>query len=282
MIKMYDPQIVRAFFDSYGTREWERLERTLQGRIKYAIHRHFLDQYVPDGVRVLDAGCGPGRFAQDLALRGAHLTLVDISQIQLDLARQKLQTAGLLEWVHASHCIDIIDMHELCDASFDVVVCYGAALSYAYDRYEAALQEFVRVLRPGGRLLISVCSLYGILHLLGPYDDTTFLESPDLHIDWDALLSGEGIVYSRLGSPEFHQPMALFSSAGLQRALKQVGLQVVDMAAVNPVVCERTQIPRITGSTKASAKLTALEVVLCNKPGLVDTGEHLLMVADRP
>ena len=39
---LYDPLSVKSFFDHYGTREWERLERTLQGRIRYAIHRHFL------------------------------------------------------------------------------------------------------------------------------------------------------------------------------------------------------------------------------------------------
>ncbi len=278
---LYDPQGVRAFFDNYGTREWERLERTLQGRIKYAIHRRFLDDYIPEGVRVLDAGCGPGRFAMDLARRSACLTLVDLSQTQLDQARQHLLAAGLLERVQAIHCLDMVDMHELRDASFDAVVCYGAALSYTYDRYEAALKELARVICPGGRLLISVCSLYGTLRLLGPYDEHKFLELPDTHIDWEAVLSGEGIVFSQPGSPEFKQPLVLFTSIGLQRALEQVELQVVEMAAVNPVVSEGAQIPLITASAKAAAALTALEVALCNRPGLVDTGEHLLAVAEK-
>jgi hypothetical protein len=161
------------------------------------------------------------------------------------------------------------------------VVCYGAALSYTYDRYETALKELTRVIRPGGRLLISVDSLYGTLRLLGPYDDHTFLEPPDAHIDWEAVLSGQGVVYTRPDSPEFHQPLVLFTSHGLRQALEKVQLQVVDMAAVNPVVSEGARIPHITDSAQAAAALTALEVALCNKPGLVDTGEHLLAVADK-
>ena len=279
---LYQPQAVRAYFDTYGTREWERLERTLQGRIKYTIHRHFLDEYVPDGGRVLDVGCGPGRFALDLARRGARLTLADISQTQLDLAHAQLEAAGLLEKVEAFHRMDMVDMHELGDESYADVVCYGSALSYTYDRYETALNELVRVLQPGGSLLISVGSLYGTLRLVGPYDGLAFLEHTDAHIDWQAVLSGAGAVCTRPGSDEFHQPLALFTSDGLRKALEKAGLQVVVMAAANPVVSEGAQIPGIESSAQAAAALTALELVLCTQPGLVDTGEHLLAVACKP
>jgi SAM-dependent methyltransferase len=278
----YDPQGVRTFFDNYGTREWERLERTLQGRIKYAIHRRFLDEYVPRGVRVLDVGCGPGRFAIDLAQLDACLTLADISQTQLDMARLQLENAGLLERVQAFHCLDVVDMHELSNESFEVVVCYGAVLSYTYDQYETAIKELERVLSPGGTLLISVDSLFGTLRLVGPLDGDSFLEQPDTHVGWKAVLSAAGVVFTRLGSPEFHQPLALFSSHGLRQALEQVKLQVIEIAAANPMVSEGAQIPRITASAQATAALTALELALCNWPGLVDTGEHLLSVARKP
>ena len=278
----YDPQGVQAFFDGYGTREWDRLEQSLQGRCKYAIHRRYLDQYVPDGVRVLDVGCGPGRFALDLARRGARLTLADISRTQLDQARQHLQGAGLLDRVQAFRRLDMVDMHELADESFHAVVCYGAALSYTYDCYEVALRELARVLCAGGRLLISVVSLYGTLRLIGPLDAHEFLELPDTHIEWQAVLSGAGVVYSRPGSHEFHQPLVLFTSEGLRQALEHVGLQVIEMAAAGPVVSEGAQIPQITASASAAAALTALEVALCSQPGLVDTGEHLLAVAGKP
>lgn len=279
---LYHPQSVQAYFDNYGTREWDRLEQNLQGRIKFLIHQNYLEKYVPEGLRVLDAGCGPGRFALELTRRCACLTMVDISPVQLGMARERLLEAGLLEKVEALICLDIIDLQDLEDASFDVVVCYGAVVSYIYDRYETALKELVRVLRPGGRFLISVCSLYGTLQLIDPYDEDQFLEPADSHIDWQAVLSGDGVVYSRPGSSEFRQPMVLFTSRGLQNALEKEGLRVVEMAAVNPIVSEASKIPRITANPKASAALAELELALCSQPGLVDTGEHLLAVAEKP
>jgi SAM-dependent methyltransferase len=279
---LYQPQAVKTYYDNYGTREWERLEQTLQGRIRYAIHRHFLDKYVPQGGRVLDVGCGPRRFALDLARRGACLTLVDISQKQLDMAHAHLEAAGLLDRLQACHCLDMVDMPELENESFAAVVCYGAALSYTYDRYETALQELARLLSPGGCLLISVASLFGNMRLIGPYDGLAFLEQPDVHIDWQAVLSGAGMVLTRPGSDEFHQPLALFTSYGLRQALEKVGLQVVEMAAANPVVSEGAKIPGIESSLQAGATLTELELALCSQPGLVDSGEHLLAVACKP
>ncbi len=276
---LYDPQGVQAFFDRYGTREWDRLEHTLQGRIRYAIHKRFLDEFVADGARVLDAGCGPGRFALDLALRGARLTLVDISQTQLDLARQNLARAGLLDRVEAFHCLDMVDLRALPGESFDAVVCYGGGLSYTCEKHEMALAELVRVLRPGGPLLVSTGSIYGTLRLVGPYDGLTFLENPDAHVEWQAVLAGAGVVYTRAGSGEFRQPWVLFTAEGLRQVLEKAGLSVVALATSNPVVSEGAQIPNITKNLAAAEALTALELALCDRPWLVDSGEHLLAVA---
>jgi hypothetical protein len=54
------------------------------------------------------------------------------------------------------------------------------------------------------------------------------------------------------------------------------------MAASNPLVSTGAEIAQITASAEASAALTTLELALCDKPGLVDGGEHLLAVALMP
>jgi len=65
----YDERTVADYFDALGDREWDRLETSLQGRIKYAVHQRLIAQQVLPGMRVLDVGAGPGRFALDIVER---------------------------------------------------------------------------------------------------------------------------------------------------------------------------------------------------------------------
>ena len=58
---------------------------------------------------------------------------------------------------------DISDLSMFPDDYFDVVVCYGGALSYVCDQRYKAASELVRVVRPGGVLLISVMSRFGTI-----------------------------------------------------------------------------------------------------------------------
>lgn len=278
----YDAASVRTYFDTFAEREWERLETTLQGRSNYAVHKRFLDEHARPGMTVLDIGSGPGRFAIDLVASGAAVTLADVSQVQLGLARARLEARGMLERVAGFQQLDVVNMTSIGDASFDMVVCFGGVLSYTRERHVEALQELARVVRPGGVVLLSVMSLHGALRLIGPLDAAAVVESIDDHLDWQSVLSGANVVYTRTGSVEFHQPIVLFTSIGLRAAVEEAGLRVEGMASANPILPQYLKIPRIEESAAANEAMQRLEVTLCTSPGLLDAGGHLLAVARRP
>lgn len=99
------------------------------------------------GLRVLDAACGPGLYAEELVDRGAEVVGFDASPQMVELARQRLDgRAELFE-----HTLDA--PLPMGDASFDLVVC-ALAIHYANDR-AATLREFRRVVRPGGAVVVS-------------------------------------------------------------------------------------------------------------------------------
>lgn len=101
-----------------------------------------------EGRRVLDAGCGSGPLAADLLQRGAVVSGFDLSAGMIDLARERLGEEVDLR------VADLAGPLPYEDAGFDVVVS-SLALHYLPD-WGPALAELRRVLRPGGRLVVSV------------------------------------------------------------------------------------------------------------------------------
>lgn len=93
----------------------------------------------------LDAACGTGRFAEFLAKRGHQVIGVDSSPDMLAHARRRVPDGEF-------HIAEL-DQLPLPDDSVDVIVCALALVHVP--RLEPALAEFVRVLRPGGDLVIS-------------------------------------------------------------------------------------------------------------------------------
>jgi 2-polyprenyl-3-methyl-5-hydroxy-6-metoxy-1,4-benzoquinol methylase len=114
----------------------------------YELRRRFLLDNVAAGERVLDVGCGEGRFAEDLATVGASVVGLDVAEEPLRRARYRARDEALdLRLVEPDRA------WSLADASFDVVWA-GEVIEHVADT-GLLLSEARRVLVPGGRLLLS-------------------------------------------------------------------------------------------------------------------------------
>jgi malonyl-CoA O-methyltransferase len=100
------------------------------------------------GQRALDVGCGTGRHSMSLLAAGAEVTAMDFSEGMLAEARRKSDAAQINFIVH-----DVHHAWPFQSAAFDLVVS-GLVLEHIAD-LEAFFGEIRRVLRPGGRAIVS-------------------------------------------------------------------------------------------------------------------------------
>jgi SAM-dependent methyltransferase len=160
------------------------------------------------GLRVLDAGCGPGIYADALLRSGAEVSGFDASAVMVELARRRLGARADLQVAVLGRRLPYPD------GVFDRAVC-ALAIHYVADR-SAAFCELFRVLRRGGVLVVSTQHpTADWLRKGGSYFDrvleTDVWESPDGPQEvrfWREPLSslcaaatGAGFVIERLDEP---------------------------------------------------------------------------------
>ena len=110
------------------------------------------------GLEVLDAGCGSGPLAEALRAKGAVVSAFDLSPAMVELARERLGEDADVR------VADLGAPLPYPDGSFDLVVV-SLALHYVED-WASALTELRRVLKPGGRLTVSIIHpmIYAIVY----------------------------------------------------------------------------------------------------------------------
>lgn len=142
--------------------------------------------------RVLDAGCGAGHTALAFAAGADAVVAVDLSTAMLEQCRE-LATARAIENVDFRQ--GDVEALPLEDESFDLITSRYSA--HHWPRPQRALSEFRRVLRPGGRFLLSDVVSFD------DFTTDTFVQTLELLRDsshvrdhtvqgWLSMLSGAG------------------------------------------------------------------------------------------
>ena len=123
-----------------------------------SVRTGMLDSWVLDALgevsskRVIDIGCGEGRFSRLLGELGADVTGVDITEALVLTARS---LGGDRETYLVG---DAEDLDEVASESFDLAVSYIVLVDLL--NYDLSIKAAFRVLRPGGRFV--VCNIHPI------------------------------------------------------------------------------------------------------------------------
>lgn len=86
-----DAEIVRENYNKNAEKEWQRLEGF---SFEFEITKRFLKKHM-HGKTVLDIGGGPGRYSIYLAQQGFDVTMVDLSENNIAIAKEKFSQYGV-------------------------------------------------------------------------------------------------------------------------------------------------------------------------------------------
>ena len=153
MIRTYDRALVskdyQQYFDDsgfYNFGYWESRARS-QREACEALVDELVDRIAIKGGRVLDVACGPGATTRRLMrhYEPGNITAINISEAQVAAARERAPGCTVL----------VMDATRLNfpDASFDAVMCVEAA--FHFNTRETFLKEVLRVLKPGGSIVLT-------------------------------------------------------------------------------------------------------------------------------
>lgn len=150
-----------------------------------------VDSLLPPGSSVLDAGCGTGRVAIELARRGHDVVGVDLDPAMLNLARDK---APELVWIQGDLASTVISRDPGISSGtgerrlFDAAVAAGNVMIFLERGTEAAVVANIAAhLRPGGVLVagFQLSDGYMQLHVYDALAERNGLELDARYSTWE-------------------------------------------------------------------------------------------------
>jgi len=149
-----DTEIVEKMFDSIAT-DYDKLNHLLSLDIDKTWRKRALKQIVnrDDDQEILDLACGTGDFSIDIAQHShpdTKITGLDLSEGMLEVMKDKVHRMGLDDRIitYQGNC----EKMSFSSDSFDrVTIGFGIR---NFENREQALSEILRVLKPGGRMVI--------------------------------------------------------------------------------------------------------------------------------
>ena len=268
-------KFVRDFYNRNAVQEWERLDQPL-GRIEFASTLHLIDRYFPAQGHVCDIGGGPGRYTIELIRRGYQVTLFDLSEEEVRLARARLDELGL----SAEQLIvgDARDLSGLASKSFDAALLMGPMYHIVEPAERVGvLRGLARILKAQGIAIVSYLNSWGIMR-------TGIADFPYWYEDISLLRSmPEEHTYSDEKLTEFTESYWSTPPAA-QGEIKRAGLDLIGYAGAESLAGGMRPLlaSRATDNPEAYTNIVQVAAEICELPQYRDCTDHLHFVVRNP
>ncbi len=151
-------EIIKSFYESID--EDKRLEIKRQGQLEHFVTMNYIHKFAKEGDRILEIGAGTGRYSIALAKEGFHVSAIELVEKNLQELKEKSKGVANVEAFQG----DALDLGRFGDDSFDITLSFGP-MYHLYDSKDQhkALDEAIRVTKPGGVILVAFLSAHAII-----------------------------------------------------------------------------------------------------------------------
>lgn len=256
-------EIVSSFYNQVD--EDSRLERNRHGQMEYITTMHYINKYAKEGAKILEIGAGTGRYSVALAKAGYEVSSVELVESNFEVLKKN--SAGLANL--QAYQGDALDLSRFADNSFDITLLFGP-LYHLYEPADVqkAIDEAIRVTKPGGIILTAFLSVYAILFdnylngtLLAGIEEN-FTEDYTIRHFEEQLFTGYDIV-------EFE---ALFADKQVEH------LNTVAVNGILELAEKRVDFAMSDEEMNAFAKLW---LAVCEKREMLGCSGHLLYICKK-
>lgn len=179
----------KKYYDEIALQYDEHYAHPAALQYRSQIYDQFLKSVDLRGKNVLDALCGGGQSTDYFLRKEAHVTGLDISEQQCKLFRARFPDTEI-------KCESVINT-SFDDQAFDFIV--ADSLHHTHPYFDKCMEEFHRILKPGGQLMAWEPSAGSVFDKVRKYwyrKDAKFFEDNEAAIDVKRMMKDHGNIFS--------------------------------------------------------------------------------------
>lgn len=231
---------VKDYYNKNAEFELNRLTNNYSV-VEFKSTLHLVEKYVTKGATILDCGSGPGRYSIELLSRGYYVTLLDLSNESIEIAKKNIAAKGLVASGYFAESATNLEIFE--NESFDSVLVLGPMYHlHDYEERLKVLRDVNRILKPDGIAIVAYINSFGLLRASVSEFPDGFCEQAlnDTFLKGNLKLSSEESftsVYFTL--PDFavnevkSAKLKVISTAGAESFLSGMKMQLDDLKSKN-------------------------------------------------
>jgi ubiquinone/menaquinone biosynthesis C-methylase UbiE len=259
--RRYHDRVARQYDAIYDDPYWNFHDELTWRLIKPHLPRDL-------SAHVADLGCGTGKWGLRLLKSGFATTFVDHAAAMIGQVREKLGSMGPRGERATTLVADIIDMPQLDDEQFELVLAMGDPLSICSDP-QRATREFHRITKRGGTVIATADNKLAALE--------HYVERGNLDALEEFIRTGKTHWLTADEREQFE--LTMFTPASLRKLFEKNGFEVIDLAG-KPVVPVRLS-KRLLEQDRSVERLIKLENELNRDPAAAARAAHLQITARR-